>query len=147
MAQINSDTTQSAISSSADTAAAAAAAAAAATIPSLHHLNLGVDDILAAGDQKKRLEEAEKLKRLEDAKVAMGEQFHPDVKKWRVRDVCRWLDTLTLGQYKKAFEEAAVDGEFLMELRTEDLRDVLGVEHQLHVRKIILSRDKLVDDR
>ena len=99
--QINSDTTQSAIASSADTAAAAAAAAAAATIPSLHHLNLGVDDIVAASDQKKKMDEAEKLKRLEDAKVAMGEQFHPDVKKWRVRDVCRWLDTLTLGQVRR----------------------------------------------
>ena len=46
-------------------------------------------------------------------------------------------------QYKKAFEEAAVDGDFLLDLRAEDLRDVLGVEHELHVRKILLSRDRL----
>jgi Na+-transporting NADH:ubiquinone oxidoreductase subunit NqrF len=37
-----------------------------------------------------------------------------------------------------------VDGDFLKELRAEDLRDVLGVEHELHVRKILLSRDKLL---
>ncbi len=38
-----------------------------------------------------------------------------------------------------------MDGEFLLELRPEDLHDVLGVEHQLHIRKIIISRDKLMD--
>ncbi len=96
--QINADTTQSAIASSADTASAAAAAAAAATIPSMHHLRLGVDDILAASEQKRKEEEAIKVQRLEDAKIALGEQFHPDVRKWRVKDVCRWLDTLTLSQ-------------------------------------------------
>lgn len=30
-----------------------------------------------------------------------------------------------------------------MELRPEDIRDVLGVAHPLHVRKIITARDKL----
>lgn len=43
----------------------------------------------------------------------------------------------------KAFAEGAVDGDFLMELRPEDVRDILGVEHPLHVRKIITARDKL----
>jgi hypothetical protein len=101
--QINADTTQSAVASSADTAAAAAAAAAAATIPSMHHLNLGVEDILSAGEQKRKLEEALKVQRLEEAKIALGEQFHPDVRKWRVKDVCRWLDTLTLGQVRRVW--------------------------------------------
>ena len=58
-------------------------------------------------------------------------------------DVMRWLDTLALGQYKQAFKEASVDGEFLLELREEDLMQVLGMEHKLHVRKVILARDKL----
>jgi len=31
----------------------------------------------------------------------------------------------------------------LLELREEDLVQVLGVEHKLHVRKILVSRDKL----
>jgi hypothetical protein len=38
------------------------------------------------------------LRRLEEMKQALGEPFHVDLSKWRVRDVSRWLDTLTLGQ-------------------------------------------------
>jgi hypothetical protein len=40
---------------------------------------------------------------------------------WSVTDVGRWLDTLTLGQYVEAFREASVDGDFLLELREQDL--------------------------
>lgn len=46
------------------------------------------------------------------------------VRLWTVEDVCRWLDTLRLGQYKQAFKEASVDGEFLLELREEDMMQV-----------------------
>ena len=48
-----------------------------------------------------------------------------------------------MSQYAAAFREATVDGPFLLELREEDLVQVLGVEHKLHVRKILVSRDKL----
>ena len=57
--------------------------------------------------------------------------------------MARWLETLALGQYVDAFKEATVDGAFLMELREEDLVQVLGVSHKLHVRKIMISREKL----
>jgi len=68
----------------------------------------------------------------------------PDnVRTWTVSDVTRWLDSLSLGQYINAFSEGAVDGPFLMELREEDLVQVLGVKHKLHVRKILTSREKL----
>ena len=62
---------------------------------------------------------------------------------WSVDDVARWMESLSLGQYCQAFREATVDGPFLMELREEDLIQVLGVQHKLHVRKIIVSREKL----
>jgi hypothetical protein len=65
------------------------------------------------------------------------------VRAWTVSDVSRWLNTLELHQYIAAFSEAAVDGPFLMELREEDLVQVLGIKHKLHVRKILLSREKL----
>ena len=58
-------------------------------------------------------------------------------------DVSRWLDSLSLTQYIAPFSEAAVDGPFLMELREEDLVQVLGIKHKLHVRKILISREKL----
>lgn len=54
------------------------------------------------------------------------------------------LDTLSLSQYKKAFQEAAVDGEFLLELRPEDMSEVLGMSHKLHVRKVVVARNKLL---
>ncbi len=62
---------------------------------------------------------------------------------WSVDDVGRWLESLALGQYCLAFKEATVDGPFLMELREEDLVQVLGMSHKLHVRKVIVSREKL----
>jgi len=66
-----------------------------------------------------------------------------EIRLWNVEDVCRWLGLLSLSQYAAAFREATVDGPFLLELREEDLVQVLGVEHKLHVRKILVSRDKL----
>ena len=66
-----------------------------------------------------------------------------NVQMWSVEDVCRWLETLSLQQYANAFREASVDGPFLMELREEDMVQVLGVTHKLHVRKIVVSREKL----
>ena len=41
---------------------------------------------------------------------------------------------------------AAVDGEFLLELKEEDLEDALGIKHKLHRRKILLSREKLLKE-
>lgn len=68
----------------------------------------------------------------------------PDnVRTWNINDVSRWLDSLYLGQYVPAFQEALIDGPFLMELREEDLVQVLGIKHKLHVRKILISREKL----
>jgi hypothetical protein len=104
---------------------------------------LGAEDLVEAATRTEKMEESAKLARLEQARKAMSRPFPEDVRTWNVEDVARWLDTLTLGQYKRAFEEAAVDGPFLLELREEDLRDVLGVVHTLHVRKIMLARDKV----
>lgn len=58
-------------------------------------------------------------------------------------DVGRFLTTLGLGQYRKTFEEAAVDGDFLLALDPIDCADVLGVEHRLHSKKLFLAIDKL----
>ena len=34
-----------------------------------------------------------------------AEPFPPEMRLWSVADVARWLDTLSLGQYKDAFRE------------------------------------------
>ena len=65
------------------------------------------------------------------------------VRLWTVTDVAKWLDTLSLGIYAQAFREATVDGPFLMELREDDLTQILGMKHKLHVRKLLVSRDRL----
>lgn len=91
------------------------------------------------------------LFRLEQIAEKAEKDFHkasanpiPDnVRTWTVSDVARWLDSLYLNEYSQAFIEAAVDGPFLMELREEDLVQVLGIRHKLHVRKILISREKL----
>ena len=59
------------------------------------------------------------------------------VSAWSVTDVSKWLDTLSLGQYKESFIDAAVDGEFLYDLDEDDLKNTLGIEHRLHRKKIL----------
>jgi hypothetical protein len=83
-------------------------------------------------------QEAEK-----EYRKAMDNPIPNNVRSWTVSDVSRWLDSLSLAQYCTAFTEGSVDGPFLMELREEDLVQVLGIKHKLHVRKILLSREKL----
>jgi hypothetical protein len=66
-----------------------------------------------------------------------------DVNLWTVGDVANWLDTLSLGQYKDALADAAVDGAFLFDLTDDDLRSTLGIEHALHRKKILRAIDRL----
>ena len=143
MREINTDTTSAAVSSSANVAAAAAAAAAAANIPAIKQLKLGAQDQIDAAIAKKEAELRHKTTQEEDAKKAKEEPFPKEVRFWSVEEVGRWLQTLSLGMYVKAFKEACVDGDFLMELREEDMSSVLEVKHRLHRRKILLAREKL----
>ena len=59
------------------------------------------------------------------------------VSAWSVDDVSKWLHTLSLGQYSEAFNDAAIDGEFLFDLNDDDLKNTLGIEHRLHRKKIL----------
>ena len=85
---------------------------------------------------KKKFEEVQRHIQAEElAKTSKAEPFPKEVRLWSVTDVGRWLDTLTLSQYVQAFKEASVDGDFLLELREEDLAQVRGhhctsFEHQ-----------------
>jgi pimeloyl-ACP methyl ester carboxylesterase len=140
---MNVDTTTSAVASSANAAAAAAAAATAANLPSIKKMNLGAEDFVELGVQKKKLELEESDAAQKEATQARVNPMPDNVRMWTVADVSRWLDAIFLGQYVPAFREACVDGPFLMELREEDMVQVLGMTHKLHVRKIIVSREKL----
>merc|ERR1711871_737161 len=135
---INVDT-----SSSSSTAAAAAAAAAAANVPSLKKMSMGAGEIVDAMKMKEKMEDDERAARVAEANSAAEDPFPEDVTLWSITDVGRWLESLSLPQYRGAWEEAAVDGEFLMELEPEDMRDVLGMVHELHVKKVVVARDKL----
>ncbi|RYH28338.1 hypothetical protein EON65_12485 [archaeon] len=141
--EMNADTTSAAIALSADASSTAASAAAAANLPNIQKLHLGANDFVEASIRKKKEEilAAEKAEK-ELAKV-VNNPLPPSVKTWSVHDVGRWLDSLALTQYKDAFQEGSVDGPFLLELREEDLVQVLGIKHRLHVRKILISREKL----
>jgi len=59
------------------------------------------------------------------------------VSAWSVDDVAKWLQTLSLGQYSEAFNDAAIDGEFLFDINDDDLKNTLGIEHRLHRKKIL----------
>jgi SAM domain (Sterile alpha motif) len=140
---MNADTTSSAVATTAVAASASAAASAAANLPNIRNLKLDANDFVEQSILKKRTE----LKGFEDAEMEVKKTLKsplPDhVRLWTCLDVCKWLETLSLHQYTAAFKEASVDGPFLMELREEDLTQILGVRHKLHVRKIMVSRKLL----
>lgn len=69
--------------------------------------------------------------------------FPQEARFWSKEDVGHFLTTLGLRQYRAAFAEAAVDGDFLLALNPNDCADVLGVEHPLHSKKLFLAIDKL----
>ncbi|ETI33493.1 hypothetical protein F443_19805 [Phytophthora nicotianae P1569] len=62
---------------------------------------------------------------------------------WSVSDVGRWLDTLALAQYKRAFADATVDGALLLHLTDDDLRNTLGMEHRLHRKKVLTAVEEM----
>ncbi|OQR95077.1 hypothetical protein THRCLA_08026 [Thraustotheca clavata] len=65
------------------------------------------------------------------------------VSAWSVNDVGRWLDTMALGTYKQAFSDGTVDGALLYDLNDHDLRYSLGIEHDLHRKKILQAVERL----
>lgn len=79
----------------------------------------------------------------EEMDEANAHPFPNQVRFWTKEDVGFFLTTLGLQQYRPAFEEAAVDGDFLLALDPNDCADVLGVEHPLHSKKLFLAIDKL----
>jgi hypothetical protein len=97
---MNADTTSAAVALSADAASAAAGAAAAANLPNMKHLKLGAGDFVESSIQKK----IDEVARSESAALEIREveKFNiPDnVRTWTCTDVGRWLDSLTLGQYR-----------------------------------------------
>ena len=137
---MNSETTKAAIRSSADTVRLLLQQQRRQTF--LHATSrLGHERSCECNAAKIEKVLEEKRKEAAEAKRAMN---HPEnVKEWTCKDVQRWLDMPMPGQYKKAFMEARVDGEFLMEITAADMRDVLGMEHRLHIKKVLTMREKL----
>jgi hypothetical protein len=63
--------------------------------------------------------------------------------RWRVVDVCRFISVdLELPQYERAFREMSVDGDMLAQLSKEELASELGVDIELHRKKILTKIDK-----
>jgi len=148
---VNADATQAAVSGAALAANAATAAATAAgmSVPKPEGItgmmqSMDIDAGAHYGKLQAKRDALKAERELESAvRAATKEAFPQDMKLWNRRDVGRWLDTLDLSQYKEAFDEARVDGDFLLELRKEDLEQVLGLKHPLHVAKVLAARAKL----
>ena len=158
MKSMASDATATAVSCSADTAAAAAAAATAANLPPPSDAgggassrdtapsHLGSRLQVAVAKAKEGAPDATEVdpKTQQNADGRGSDESLPtDCHDWTVDDVSKWLRKLSLGMYAGKFAEASVDGEFLLELKEEDLAGVLGMEHKLHRRKFLLAREKL----
>eukprot|EP00903_Cladosiphon_okamuranus_P006154 g6055.t1 len=60
--------------------------------------------------------------------------------------VLDWLeDELELGEYRREFARAKVDGALLLNLVDKDLQDMLGMTHPLHRRRVCLGIQKIKD--
>lgn len=73
----------------------------------------------------------------------MPNQSDLKVSAWTCNDVSKWLQSISLGQYRTTFTDAAVDGEFLFDINDDDLKNTLGVEHRLHRKKIMKTVERL----
>jgi hypothetical protein len=62
---------------------------------------------------------------------------NPHVEMWTVGDVAAWLETLSLGQYKHVFAEAAIDGVFLFDL-SDEVRLQLPCRRRVHAWQLVL---------
>jgi hypothetical protein len=74
---------------------------------------------------------------------AFGEELPADVRSWGVEDVAKWFHGLGFGQYAPNAREAELDGPILLSLPPEDLRDIVGVDHPGHLRRINKYRQRL----
>lgn len=75
--------------------------------------------------------------------AARAHCFPQEVRHWTTKDVRHFLDSLGLGRYREAFEEAVVDGDLLLALESRDCAEVLGIEHTLHSKKLFMAIGKL----
>ncbi|ESP02890.1 hypothetical protein LOTGIDRAFT_156843 [Lottia gigantea] len=66
-----------------------------------------------------------------------------DILSWSVDDVCDWISSLGLEDYKDMFKAQAIDGAELLALNTNDLQSALGIAPLGHRNKILRSRSKL----
>lgn len=66
--------------------------------------------------------------------------------KWTVSQVCDWLISLELPQYKSKFEELSIDGSLLIQITEQDLQNDLQISVRLHRFKIMENLKKLLDD-
>ena len=60
----------------------------------------------------------------------------PDFKEWSAEEVGIWLTTQGLGNYALTFVEEGVDGDLLLSLTVDDLKNDLGLS-SLHAKKVL----------
>lgn len=69
-----------------------------------------------------------------------------DVKKWSSDDVARWAkEHLSLDNAAEAFQANEVDGETLLELSKEDLKEI-GISSLGHYKKVLRERDAILNE-
>ncbi|GBG28986.1 Cytidine deaminase [Hondaea fermentalgiana] len=70
-------------------------------------------------------------------KVSVPDIHATPVRDWAVRHVLTWLDQeCDLPSYKYNFQEASVNGSMLLQLAPQDMQELLGVHHPLHLSKL-----------
>ena len=62
---------------------------------------------------------------------------------WSMDDVCHWLKSLDLENYEDTFRDNAVDGDCLLMLDSNLLKDELGIKALGHRSKILKQIDVL----
>lgn len=63
---------------------------------------------------------------------------------WTVDNVCQWINEIGLGQYEDIFRKHDIDGQELLTLNQDSLKNAIGVDSFGHRNKILRCRMKLL---
>lgn len=69
--------------------------------------------------------------------------FNTPVQEWSILDVSKCLELAGLGQYKEAFTVEDIDGETLLNLSENEIKDDLGMKPLGHRKKLLRLRSKV----
>lgn len=58
-----------------------------------------------------------------------------NVPEWSQEDVCRWIESVGFGKYAKRFEGKRVDGDLLLQMTGDQLKEEIGFTSEIERKR------------